>query len=174
MRTFQRVFNTGFIAVTILVVICAFVLVGFAVLELWHAVWPVEQVPIHLRFGAVLETIGLLTIAMATLELGQTIYEEEVKRHTQVSLPTRVRRFLSRFMIVVIVSLSIEFLVAIFRFLHDEATKLSEVSSVGLATAALLIAWGAFIWFNLGAERLEPEAIEQVKKEDATIDKAGG
>ncbi len=170
MNLFQKVFDTGFIAVTILVIICAFVLVGFAVMELWHIVLPSEEIAVHLRFGAVLETIGLLTIAMATLELGQTIYEEEVKRHTQVSLPTRVRRFLSRFMIVVIVSLSIEFLVAIFRFLHDEATTLSEVSSVGLATAGLLVAWGAFIWFNLGAERLEPEAIEQVKREDASID----
>lgn len=169
MRAFQSVFNLGFIAVTILVIVCAFVLVGFAVMELWDAVLAATDKPVHLRFGSVLETIGLLTIAMATLELGQTIYEEEVKRHSQVSLPTRVRRFLSRFMIVVIVSLSVEFLVAIFRFLHEESTSLSEVATVGLATAAMLAAWGVFIWLNLGAEKLEPEAIEQIKREDAEL-----
>ncbi|MGH8588189.1 MAG: hypothetical protein ACREXX_02275, partial [Gammaproteobacteria bacterium] len=52
-----------------------------------------------------LESIGLLTIATASLELGQTVLEEEIQRKTHTSTPTRVRRFLSRFMIVVVVSL---------------------------------------------------------------------
>jgi hypothetical protein len=34
------------------------------------------------------------------LALGQTILEEEVHRQAQMSAPTRVRRFLSRFMVV--------------------------------------------------------------------------
>jgi hypothetical protein len=54
----------------------------------------------------------LLTIAVVALELGQTILEEEVQREVQVSAPTRVRRFLSWFMVVVTVALSIETLVA--------------------------------------------------------------
>ena len=41
-----------------------------------------------------------------------------------MSAPTRVRRFLSRFMVVVIVSLSIEALVSVFQFAHDDPTQL--------------------------------------------------
>lgn len=171
MKLIGYVFNIGFVSVTVLVVTCAFILVGFAVTELWHVLFPKDALPTGLRFASVLETIGLLTIAMATLELGQTILEEEVRRHTQVSLPTRVRRFLSRFMIVVIVSLSIEFLVAIFKFLHNNDNDLGQVSFVGIATAALLVAWGLFIRFNRSAEELEPEAIEQVRQEDAVVNK---
>ena len=62
------------------------------------------------------QSIGLLTIAVVALELGQTILEEEVLREAQVSAPTRVRRFLSRFMVVIVVALSIETVVAVFEF----------------------------------------------------------
>jgi hypothetical protein len=170
MKVLHWTFNVGFIIITVLIVACALLLIGFSVLELWHALVPEDEISSRMRFSAVLETIGLLTIAVATLELGQTVLEEEVQRHTQVSLPTRVRRFLSRFMIVVIVSLSIEFLVAIFRLLHQENIALSNVALVGFATAALLVSWGAFVWLNRSAEELEPEAIEQVKREDEILE----
>ena len=111
-----------------------------------------------------------MTIAVAALELGQTIIEEEVMREAHVSTPTRVRRFLSRFMIVIIVSLSIESLVAVFQFIHDDPAQLPRVSFVSLAAAALLAAWGLFVKFNTSAEELEPEAMEQAKREDQTIE----
>ena len=68
-----------------------------------------------------LESIAVLTVAVAALELGQTILEEEVHRQAQMSAPTRVRRFLSRFMVVLVVALSIETLVLVFRMSQDAA-----------------------------------------------------
>jgi hypothetical protein len=50
------------------------------------------------------------------LKIGQLLSEVQVQREAQMSLPTRVRRLLSRFMIVLVVSLSIEALVAVFQF----------------------------------------------------------
>ena len=46
------------------------------------------------RLHTVLDSIAVLTVAVAALELGQTILEEEVQREAQMSAPTRVRRFL--------------------------------------------------------------------------------
>ena len=45
---------------------------------------------------------------MVALQIAQTITEEEVVRSAHVSGPTRVRRFLSRFLTVVVVALVIE------------------------------------------------------------------
>ena len=118
----------------------------------------------HQRFVAVLECIGLLTIAVAALELGQTILEEEVQRSSPISAPTRVRRFLSRFIVVVVVALSIECLVAVFEFIHDSPEKLPHAATVGLAAAALLAAWGVFVRLNVAAETLEPEAMADAKR----------
>jgi hypothetical protein len=169
-KIIRRIFAVGYSAVTILFCCCAIALIVFALLELWRGISPGADVPLRSRFNAILESIGLLTIAVAALELGQTIIEEEVMREAHVSTPTRVRRFLSRFMIVIIVSLSIESLVAVFQFIHDAPAQLPRASFVSLAAAALLAAWGLFVKFNTSAEKLEPEAMEQAKREDQTIE----
>ena len=48
--------------------------------------------------------IGLLTVALMALEMAQTVIEEEVLRRVHVSAPTRVRRYISRFLVVVVVA----------------------------------------------------------------------
>lgn len=113
----------------------------------------------------------MLTIAVAAMELGQAVLEEEVKREVNVSAPTRVRRFLSRFLIVVVVALSVETLVTAFRFSREDPTRLPEVAMIGFAAAALLVAWGLFVRLNSSAEKLEPEAMERTKQEDKKVER---
>ena len=169
MRIIRTLFAAGYSAIALLFYVCGIALIVFAVLELWGGVTGGGP-ELRDRFNTVLEAIGLLTIAVAALELGQTIFEEEVQREAHMSAPTRVRRFLSRFLIVVIVSLSIETLVAVFRFIHDDPRLLPQASMIGFATAALLAAWGVFIRLNRSAEELEPEAMEKAKGEDAQLE----
>lgn len=49
---------------------------------------PADTESVRERFYAILESIGLLTIATASLELGQTVLEEEIQRKTYTSTPT--------------------------------------------------------------------------------------
>ncbi len=170
MKIFRLLFAAGYSAISLLFYGCGIALIVFAVLELWEGIAAVGGPDPRSSFNAVLEAIGLLTIAVAALELGQTIFEEEVLREAHMSAPTRVRRFLSRFLIVIIVSLSIETLVAIFRFIHDDPRLLPQASMIGVATAALLAAWGVFIRLNRSAEELEPEAMEKAKGEDEQLE----
>lgn len=170
MKIIQRLFAVGYSGIILLFICCAISLIFFAVLELWHGINPSEGLPLRERFNAVLESIGLLTIAVVALELSQTILEEEVQREVQVSSPTRVRRFLSRFMVVVIVALSIETLVAVFELAHEDASRLPQAASIGVAAGVLLAAWGIFIRLNKSAEELEPEAMERAKSEDRRVE----
>lgn len=169
MKVIRKVFVLGYSGIIFLFICCALSLIFFAVLELWHGINPTGGLPLQERFNAVLESIGLLTIAVVALELGQTILEEEVQREVQVSAPTRVRRFLSRFMAVVIVALSIETLVSVFQFAHGDTSRLIQAAAVGVATGVLLAAWGLFIKLNKSAEELEPEAMAEAKKEDPKV-----
>jgi hypothetical protein len=107
---------------------------------------------------------------VAALELGQTILEEEVLREAHMAAPTRVRRFLSRFLVVLVVSLSIETLVLVFRLSRDTPEQLPYAAAVGVAAGALLAGWGVFIHLNRSAEELEPEAMEQAKQEDKKVE----
>ncbi len=114
----------------------------------------------------VIEAVGLLAAAVVSLQIAQTVIEEEVIRDAQVSAPTRVRRFLSRFYVVVVVALAIEALVAVFRAIHEDMAELPYGAALVAATALLLAGWGAFVHLNRSAEELEPEAMEEAKRED--------
>lgn len=117
----------------------------------------------------IIEAIGLLAIAVVALQIAQTIVEEEVVRDSHVSAPTRVRRYLSRFLVVVVVALSIEGLVAVFKALHENPLLLPHAASVLVAAALLLAGWGIFIKLNRAAEDVEPEAMEDAKSEDSKL-----
>lgn len=114
----------------------------------------------------IIEAVGLLAAAVVALQIAETIAEEEVVRDADISAPTRVRRFLSRFFVVVIVALAIEGLVATFKALHEDMSQLPYAASILVATAVLLGAWGLFVHLNRSAEELEPEAMEEAKGED--------
>jgi hypothetical protein len=160
------------LAISTLFMLSALGLLCFSGYELWQVVAPAENADVADRLGHVLDAIALLTIAVASLELGQTIVEEEVQREAHMSAPTRVRRFLSRFMVVLVVSLSIEALVAVFHFSRENPANLPYAAAIGLMAAALLAAWGIFIRHNEVAERLEPEAMEAAKSEDRKIEES--
>jgi hypothetical protein len=167
----RRFFIAGYWAIAILFVVCALALIVFASVELWHGIDPTHALVMTRRFDFILESIALLTIAVAALELGQTILEEEVQRSAHLSAPTRVRRFLSRFLIVVVVALSVECLVTVFQASHTDPSQLPYAAAIGLAASALLAAWGLFVKFNTTAEQMEPTAMEQVKDEDDRVDR---
>ena len=103
----------------------------------------------------VIEAIGLLAAAVVALQISQTIAEEEVIRDAHISAPTRIRRFLSRVMMVVVVALAIEGLVATFKAIHEDPTQLPYAASILLAVGLLLAGWGIFVRFNCYAEELE-------------------
>ena len=117
----------------------------------------------------VIEAVGLLAAAVVALQVAQTITEEEVIRDSHVSAPTRVRRFLSRFLVVVVVALAIEGLVSTFKAIHEDMEQLAYSATLLASVALLLAGWGIFIRFNRSAEELEPEAMEAAKREDRKL-----
>jgi hypothetical protein len=172
MSILHRLFPAGHFVISVLFLLAGAALIVLAGIQLWQGVEPFGGAALRARLNAVLESIAVLTVAVAALELGQTILEEEVHRQAQMSAPTRVRRFLSRFMVVLVVALSIETVVLVFRFSQDEPENLPYAASVGVAAALLLVAWGAFVRFNRAAEELEPEAMQAAKREDRKIEKS--
>lgn len=118
---------------------------------------------------AVIEAVGLLAAAVVAFQIAQTIAEEEVIRDAHVSAPTRVRRFLSRFLVVIVVALAVEGVVATFKAVHEGLEKLLYAGALLAAVALLLAAWGLFVQGNRQAEDLEPEAMQDAKDEDRKL-----
>ena len=172
MKLLHFLFSASHFVISVLFLLTGVALIGIGLMQLWEGLQPFESAALLSRLNAVLESIAVLTVAVAALELGQTILEEEVHREAQMSAPTRVRRFLSRFMVVLVVALSIETLVLVFRLSEDDIESLPYAASVGVAAALLLAAWGLFIRLNRAAEELEPEAMQAAKQEDSKIEQS--
>lgn len=150
----------------LLFTVAALVLIALAAVVGW------EGLRAGFDRGAAQQTIdamGLLAAAVVALQIAQTIVEEEVLRGAHISGPTRVRRFLSRFFVVVTVALVIEALVATFQAVHEDLSQLLYPAALLLSTGVLVAAWGLFIRMNRYAEDVEPEAMKEVKDEDRAL-----
>jgi len=153
--------------------VLAVLFVAISILLTWlgiHTAWEAVGSEVSESAEMAIEAIGLLAIAVVSLQIAQTIAEEEVVRDAHISAPTRVRRYLSRFLVVVVVALSIEGLVGVFKALHEEPELLPHAASVLVAAGLLLAGWGLFIRFNKEAEVLEPEAMKDAKSEDVKLE----
>ena len=162
MKPWLRVFSTSHAVMAFLFALAALSLVAIAT---------------HMGIAAVLsgfdrssalgliEAVGLLAAAVVALQMAQTITEEEVIRDVHISAPTRVRRFVSRFLVVVVVALAIEGLVATFKALHEDMAQLPFAASILVSVGVLLAGWALFVRLNRYAEELEPEAMEAAKRE---------
>lgn len=167
MKILIRLFASLHALIAVLFVCASLVLIAIAANSGWHAL------ATGLDVGAaqgIIEAIGLIAVAVVALQIAQTIVEEEVIREAQVSAPTRVRRYLSRFLVVIVIALAVEGLVATFKALHDDLSQLPYAASILISVAVLLAGWGAFIWLNRSAEELEPEAMAEAKSEDKKLE----
>jgi hypothetical protein len=166
-RIVLRSFAAIHAVLALLFMLASLVLIAITVRGAWTLL--AEGFGENLAFG-VIQLIGITAVAVVALQIAQTIAEEEVIREAHVSGPTRVRRFLSRFMVVIVVSLAVEGLIATFKALREDLTLLPYASSLLVGVAFLLAGWGAFVWLNRAAEELEPEAMAQAKSEDEKLE----
>ena len=166
-KTLLRLFAAVHALIAGLFVCASLVLIAIAGRVGWHSLGS------GLDAGAaqgIIEAIGLIAVAVVALQIAQTIVEEEVIREAQVSAPTRVRRYLSRFMVVIVIALAVEGLVATFKAMHEDLSQLPYAASILVSVAILLAGWGLFIWLNRSAEELEPEAMAEAKSEDKKLE----
>jgi hypothetical protein len=168
MKAVHRLFRATHALIALLFACAGLVLVVVA----WRIGW--QGVSEGLGYSTallIIEAVGLLAAAVVALQIAQTIAEEEVIRDAQISAPTRVRRFLSRFFVVVIVALALEGLIATFKAQHEDPAQLPYAAILLIGVGVLLGAWGLFIHFNREAEAIEPEAMAAAKREDKKFEK---
>ncbi len=113
-----------------------------------------------------IEAIGLLAHAIVALQIAQTITEEEVVRQVRNSGAARIRRYLSCFMVVIVIALAVEGLVATFKALHEDMELLPHAASLVFAVGVILAGWAMFLRLGGGIEEGRQDAEEQGRDED--------
>ncbi len=166
MKNFLRLYSAVHALMALLFAAAGIALMVVAARNGWIAM---SGSPDALAGEAIIEAMGLLAAAVVALQISQTITEEEVIRDAHISAPTRVRRFLSRFLVVIVVAIAVEALVATFKA-REKPELMLHAAAVFAAVGLMLAGWGVFIHLNRSAEELEPEAMEEAKEEDAKLE----
>lgn len=87
----------------------------------------------------------LVTLGLAIFDLGKTILEEEVLLHKDIHHTGSTRRTISRFMSAIVIAVSIESLLLMFKSLLGDATHLNSAVWMLCAAVALLVGLGAYL-----------------------------
>ncbi|OPY26053.1 MAG: hypothetical protein A4E28_02767 [Methanocella sp. PtaU1.Bin125] len=142
-----------FYVITLLFILISLVLIGLAFDRLYATATAFPQIALDSLF----ETIGFTTIAAAVFELARTMYEEEIRSEVKMTAPIKIRHFISRFLTVIVISLSIEFLTMVFRYSHKptEFAYLFEAAAVAVGIALLFIAWAFYNRTSVPVEQFE-------------------
>jgi len=158
-KVFYALFSCG-----LLLVSASLGLHGFAALaNLWR--W---QHPLRDFTGPFQATI-LFTLALAVFDLAKTILEEEVLLRKDIHRHSTTRRTLTRFVAAIAIAVSIEGLMLVFKFALDAPQDLWLAVLLLLATAALLIALGVYVYLGARAESLLIEQRRQNRRPEPAL-----
>ena len=135
--------SLGLISLTIMVV---------ALWDIWEAVSEKTKLLI-----ALLDSIGLIVIAMAVFDVSKFLLEEEVLRiRDKGSLPD-ARERLTKFLVIIAVAVSLEALVFIFSTAKQDISKLIYPTFLLIAAVMMVISLGIY-------QKLSQEAVTDSQK----------
>lgn len=142
MHAVQRLFTAFYVLVAATLVTIALTVIG-------SALWDVAAMALEgqFRIEAVLERVTLVVIAMAIMDVGKYLWEEEVMRDRELASPLEARHSLTKFMVIICIAVSLEALLHLAR-VHDD----TDISA--LLYPAALLASAVFAMVGLGAYQL--------------------
>ena len=101
-------------------------------------------------FGVII----FLTLALAVFDLGKTTLEEEILMHKDIFRHSSTRRTITRFTAAILIAVSIESLLLMFKAAVGEHELLSNAVYMMLATVGLLIGLGIYVFLGAKAESI--------------------
>ncbi len=103
----------------------------------------------HQPFTAII----YLTLGMAIFDLAKTTLEEEVLTHKDIFRHSTTRRTITRFMASILVAVSIEALLLMFKGAMGQAEYLSHAALIMISAVVLLIGLGVYVYLGAKAEK---------------------
>ena len=142
-------------------VAAAALLVGLSLTLLGVAAWQLTAAP----FGRdllhhVLESISLVTIAIAVFEVARYLVEEELIRERQLRSVLEARRSLTKFFTIVIIVVSLEGIVLVFETKLERVADLVYPTGLMIVAVAAMVGLGVFQWLSAagGSNRIGEDA----------------
>ena len=134
---------------------CLFCLVLFLVSCVFSDIYAlVKSIPHSFDPLQPFSIIIYITLALAVFDLGKTILEEEILMHKDIFRHSSTRRTITRFISTVLIAISIEALLTMFKAALGQAEYLLPAIAMMLAVVGLLIALAIYVYLGAKAEHL--------------------
>ena len=116
--------------------------------------------------------IIVITLAMAIFDLAKTTLEEEVLMHKDVFRHSATRRTTTRFLASIIIAVSIEGLLLMFKSAMGATDHLFEAAFVMFSAALLTVALGVYVYLGARAEAnlMSTRKLTQLEKNQMGVD----
>lgn len=101
-------------------------------------------------FGVII----FLTLALAIFDLGKTTLEEEVLMHKDIFRHSSTRRTITRFIAAILIAISIESLLLMFKGALGDGEYLMEAVWMMFASIGLMIGLGIYVYLGAKAEEI--------------------
>ena len=143
-KAFYALFSLGLLIVSLSLGLHA----GLSLEQIWSLR---AQLP---HFSAPFQATILFTLALAVFDLAKTIFEEEVLLRKDIRRHSSTRRTLTRFIAAILIAVSIEGLMLVFKFALDDPQDLWLAVALLVAAALLLLSLGGYVYLGARAETL--------------------
>ncbi|HEX6980644.1 MAG TPA: hypothetical protein VF342_15245 [Alphaproteobacteria bacterium] len=144
--------------------IATYVLLALAALLLLQACWEILDSLWNAATsaGPILESIGLIIIAFAVLELSKFIADELIEKKRELRSAREARRSLTRFITTIIIAFSLEALVMVFKANRGELNDAIYPTALFAAAVFALVGLGTYQWLS---NKVEPsgESIDEAE-----------
>ena len=152
----RKRFVPAFRLVYSVIVFGLFMVVGLLLSSAFHEVLPLfnmeyDHAEVQLKpFGVII----FLTLALAVFDLGKTILEEEVLMHKDIFRHSSTRRTITRFIAAILIAVSIEALLMMFKAALNESSPIMPAVWMMLTAVGLLVGLGIYVYLGAKAEVL--------------------
>ncbi len=154
---FNRITSVVYTVVSLALLFISLAMVGYAIWELTAALIGGMKV-----INKILDAVGLIVVAVAVFDVAKYLMEEEVLRERELRSAREARQTLTKFLVIIIIAVSLEALVFIFGAGTTDMSNLIYPTAL-LATATLMVI-GLGIFGRLSVAAEDKLAVSTTKK----------
>lgn len=151
-RKFSVLFKSIYAAIAVGLFSVVGLLFYFSLEELWSVFIPGTGEH-ELHYTKPFGIIVYLTLALAIFDLAKTTLEEEVLMHKDIFRHSSTRRTITRFMSAILIAVSIEALLLMFKSVLGDGEMLEGAVEMMFSAAGLLVALGVYVFLGAKAEK---------------------
>lgn len=147
-------FEPAFKAIYSVIALGLFLVVGILLFSGFSELLAMMEEPSHVESIRPFSAIIFITLGLAIFDLAKTTLEEEVLMQKDIFRHSSTRRTITRFMAAILIAVSIEALLLMFKSAIGAGDYLSSATWMMLSAVALMVGLGAYVYLGAKAEKL--------------------